>query len=185
MQDAQGSGISRTTKRREPCASNPDTPWFCVHTKPQMESATERRIRDERSPVWLPLHATGKPKELRISPIFPRYLFVQAYPWTVVRNAGGEEMARLLTSPTTGRPIAIASGVIESWMAGCGPDGIIYPPEPRQITFKDNVRVEDGPFAGFSGICRRTTRDRVWLLLSLFGRLSEVPFTRGQVELIA
>jgi transcription antitermination factor NusG len=47
------------------------------------------------------------------------------------------------------------------------------------------VRVEEGPFSQFSGIVQRTTRERVWILLNLFGRSSEVPFTRDQVELVA
>jgi transcription antitermination factor NusG len=70
-------------------------------------------------------------------------------------------------------------------MSQCAPNGVIYPPEAREVTRKDVVRVDAGPFVGFTGICQRTTRERVWILLNLFGRPSEVPFTREQVELIA
>jgi transcription antitermination factor NusG len=70
-------------------------------------------------------------------------------------------------------------------MAQCGPGGLFHPPEPREVRRRDKVRVEDGPFADFTGFVQRTTRDRVWILLTLLGRPTEVPFTRRQVELLA
>lgn len=185
MTDAQSYGPERNEPRFVPCASVSDAPWFCVHTKPQLEIATEHRIRVEGFSAWLPLTSVvQKNRQSRIVPVFSRYLFVQNYRWTVVRNAGGEEMASVLRSPS-GKPLVVPQAKMDELFAQCKPNGVIYAPEPREITRKDMVRVEDGPFTSFTGICQRTTRDRVWILLSLFGRQSEVPFTRQQVELIA
>jgi transcription antitermination factor NusG len=112
-------------------------------------------------------------------------MFAMAYPWLVVRDAGGQELARVLTNPTTRKPLVMPPGAVEALMAQCGTDGLMHPPEPREARRADHVKVEEGPFVGFSGIVQRTTRERVWILLNLFGRQSEVPFTRDQVELIA
>ncbi len=122
---------------------------------------------------------------MRIEPLFPRYGFIQPNAddqWVAALYARG--VAEIIRSPF-GKPVALPTGEIEKLFAQCAPNGVIYPPEPREVSRKDTVRVEDGPFQGFTGVCQRTTRDRVWILLSLFGRQSEVPFTRGQVELIA
>ena len=173
---------------RRTCASNP-APWFVCYTKPLLERRTEYRIREEGGTAWLPLEAPPKSRKVErervIRPLFPRYCFVKDYPWLVVRNAGGEEMGQVLVSPASRRPVALPGGLVEHLMAQCSPGGVMRSPEPREVTRKDTVRIEVGPFADFTGICQRTTRERVWILLNLFGRPSEVPFTRDQVELIA
>lgn len=186
MTDAQSPGTERGASCFQPCASNSTDPWFCVFTRPQLEYATEHRLRSQGASAWLPMEAFRKAnRQSVIRVIFPRYLFVQSFPYTVVRNAGGEEMARLLVSSTTGKPIALPAREMAALLIQCAPNGVIYPAEPREVTFKDTVRIEDGPLTGFTGICQRTTRDRVWILLNLFGRQSEVEFARKHVELIA
>ena len=168
------------------CASN--SPWFVCYTKPCAEAATRHRIQEEGGTAWLPLEPPPKrravERERTIRPLFPRYVFVRDYRWIVVRNAGGEEMASILTTPTR-RPLKLPSGAVELLMTLCDPRGVMHPPTVREVTFKDTVRIETGPFADFVGICQRTTRDRVWILLNLLGRPTEVPFTRQQVELIS
>jgi transcription antitermination factor NusG len=186
MPDAQVTGPERTISCFVPGVSVPGAPWFCVYTKPQLERATEHRIRSLGVAAWLPLEAARLAnRQSVIRPIFPRYLVTQAFPWPRVQDAGGNDMATILRSPTTGRPMAIPFDEMDNLFRQCAPNGVIYPPEPREVTRKDAVRVEVGPFTGFTGIVQRTTRERVWILLHLFGRQSEVPFTRQQVELIA
>jgi transcription antitermination factor NusG len=97
---------------------------------------------------------------------------------------GTKGVSSVLRSPS-GAALRVPWPVMTLLLGQCAVDGVIYPPEPREVTRKDVVRVDEGPLAGFTGICQRTTRDRVWILLSLFGRQSEVGFTREQVELIA
>lgn len=184
MPDGPFMGSGHTTTCFAPSASIPDAPWYCVYTKPQQERATEHRIRVQGSAVWLPLESVRLAnRQTVIRPIFQRYLFVQAYPWNVIRNAGGEEMARVLLSPAR-KPLELPPGELETLFAQCAPNGVIYAPEPREVTRGDRVTIEDGPFTSFSGICRRTSRDRIWILLNLFGRPQEVPFSRRQVELV-
>lgn len=188
MTDAQLTGSPCIEPHAASSASNP-APWFVVYTKPLQERRTEYRIREEGGTAWLPLEAPPKSRKVEreriIRPLFPRYCFVRDYPWLVVRNAGGEEMGQVIVSFASRRPLALPGGFVEHLMAQCAPNGVMRSPEPREVTRKDTVRVEVGPFADFTGICQRTTRERVWILLNLFGRPSEVPFTRDQVELIA
>lgn len=188
MPDAQMTGQAAPIPGALPSARYSGDPWFVVYTLPLRERATEFRLTTEGAVAWLPLEAPPKrqkvERERLIRPLFPRYCFVQAYPWLVVRDAGGQELGTLIASPTTRKPLALPPGAVETLMAQCGPGGVFHPPEPREARRKDAVRVEDGPFAGFTGIVQRTTRERVWILLNLFGRQSEVPFTREQVELV-
>jgi transcription antitermination factor NusG len=121
----------------------------------------------------------------KINPIFPRYLFVQAYRWNVVRDAGRQELGRVITSPTTGKPLSLPPGALDVLLAQCAPNGVIYPAEPRAVRRQDHVRVLAGPLADFHGICERTTRDRVWVLLTVLGRPSSVEFRRENVALSA
>ncbi len=187
MPDARVTGPSAQNSGDETCA-NISEPWFVVYAKPLRERQTLHRIREEGHIAWLPLEAPPKHRKVereRLNrPLFPRYLFVTAYPWLVVRDAGGQELGQVLTSPTTRKPLVLPAGLVDGLMAQCGPGGVFHPPEPREVRRKDMVRVEEGPFSQFSGIVQRTTRERVWILLNLFGRASEVPFTRDQVELV-
>ena len=182
------AGPLGSTKTFCPSASIAGRPWACVYTKPRAEIVAEHRVRAEGFAAWLPMHQVihrphrGVPFTTH-RPIFPRYLFVQDYRWTVVRNAGGEELGAVLRSPA-GVPLSVPESVLEVLWSQCAANGVIYPPEPRQVRRSDTVRVLDGPFAGFAAVCSRTSRERVWLLLSIFGRSSEIDLKRGAVELV-
>jgi len=182
--DASLQGHRGTDSRRfVPCASIPDAPWHCVYTRPHQEAATEARVRQEGAAAWLPLEAVALAnRQTRIRPIFPRYLFVQDYRWMVVRNAGGEEMASVLRSPA-GMPLVVPPRVVATLMAQRGADGIIRPAEPREVDRGDEVEITGGPFASFRGVCSRTARDRVWVLLNVLGS-SQIEFKRTAVALV-
>jgi transcription antitermination factor NusG len=173
-----------------PCASVPGLPWLCAYTKPGKELQTELKLWKEGAAAWLPLTVTiWKNQQKRISPIFPRYLFFQMsgerprWGYTI-HTEGGEEIATAMKS-AAGRPIEVPQAVIDILLAQCAPNGVIYPPEPRETRRGDAVKIENGPFQGFSGIVQRTTRERLFVLMTIFGRSSEVPFLRKQVGLIA
>lgn len=187
MTDAKPSGSTPMAPGVAPSARLPG-PWFVIYTKPLRERATQHRITEEGGTAWLPLEPPPRrravERERLIRPLFPRYCFARDYPWLVVRNAGGEEMAQVLTTPNR-QPLPLPAGFIETLMAQCGPNGVMRLPEAREVSRRDKVRVETGPFADFSGIVQRTTRDRIWILLTLLGRPTEVPFTRENVELLA
>jgi transcription antitermination factor NusG len=128
-------------------------------------------------------------RQRQVRPLFPRYTFVRFdsanQPWSmVVRDPGGQELGQMMVEPTTRRPYTIPDAVIDALLAEAAPDRIIYPPEPRIMHRGDVGRVTVGPLAELSGICSRTSRDRVWLLLNILGRRSEVQFDRDSVEIL-
>jgi len=115
--------------------------------------------------------------------IFPRYLFVQDYPWRVVRTAGGEEIGRVMVAPATYAPLVVPDAAMRGLFAQCAPNGVIYPGE---VEFQMNalLRVMSGPFSDLIGIYKRKMKDRIWLLLEVMGRPIEVSMPRDSVELV-
>lgn len=163
--------------------------WHCVYTKPKAERDADRALALAGFQTFLPRYQmVWRDRTKVIRPLFPRYTFVRfnaaADPWRiVVRDRVGREAGEMMLDPTTRRPHAIPDAIVDALMAQTAADGVIYPPEPRQMRRGDVGKVLAGPLAEFSGICSRTTKDRVWLLLSILGRPSEVGFARDVVEL--
>lgn len=173
-----------------PNASMPGAPWHVAYTKPRAEQATTEKLQAEGAGVWCPMVVeTMANRQKRHVLLFPRYVLLQLtgerVRWGhVIRNAGGEELASVITSPS-GRALVVPDQAIAELVAQAGKDGIFRPPPAREISRRDHVRVLDGPFTSFSGIVNRTAKDRVWCLLSIFGRSSEVELKRSAVELVA
>ncbi len=165
-----------------PCGSNPDAPWLCIYTKPQAEIVALQHLRHQSFPAYLPLHlATLANRQTRVDPLFPRYLFAQPHngSWSAIRSTRG--IASVLTAPD-GSAREVPPSAIDRLLAQCAPNGIIYPVEPMKITPGDTLRAIAGPFAELAGICTRTARDRVWLLLEIMGRSMEVAFAKDSLE---
>lgn len=167
------------------CGSRPDAPWFCIWTKPSQERTALQELRQQGYPTYLPLWLRRvNLRETRIEPLFPRYLFAQPIDglWASMRSTRG--VSDVIRDPT-GTPREVPTRAVQALLDQCAPNLVIYPPEPRVIRPGDTaVRALEGPLAGFSGICTKTTRDRVWLLLELLGRPTEVEFNRNAVEVV-
>ncbi len=83
------------------------------------------------------------------------------------------------------RPLVVPDRVVEELRSQMAVDGVIYPPEPRQMRRGDMGKVLVGPLASFTGICSLTSPQRVVLLLTLFGRQTPTEYKREDVELVA
>lgn len=166
-----------------PCASIPDAPWYCVYTKPGFERATEHRIRAQGHAAWWPMEqARLANRQTVLRGIFPRYLFAQAYDRQVVRTLGGEEIARVMIVPTTRLPAIVPLLAMQTLWAQAAPNGVIYPPAPADPRPADPLRVVKGPFNDMVGICQRTLRNRIWLLIDVMKRPVEISVTLDMVE---
>ena len=165
--------------------------WHCVFTKPKHERDADQAMKRAGFETFLPRYQmVWRDRTKVIRPLFPCYTFAKfdaaQDPWTfVVRNHVEREVATIMIERTTRRPLTIPSHLVEQLQAQTAADGVIYPPEPRQMHRGDRGNVLDGPLAQFSGICSRTSKDRVWLLLSMLGGQTEVGFKREAVELVA
>ena len=169
-----------------PCASI-SSAWVCYYTKPQKERAADVALRESGLETYFPLECyTRADRSKVIRPLFPRYTFARipgGFPWRqTVRDHARQEVAQMMRSPS-GLPLTVPDAVIGALLAQCMPNRVMYPPDPREMRRGDVGMVLQGPLAQFHGLCSRTTRDRVWLLLDILGRKSEVSFTRPQVEI--
>ena len=182
-----GSGAA-SEKAPMPCGG---IRWHCFHAAPNLEIHADIALRRLGFEVYLPLQCKRISRdEQRIVPIFPRYLFARfdarAVSWgrDALQRVSDRELGRFILSPSTRLPAAIPDGVVNALLAQCEANRVIYPPAPREMRRKDAGRVTEGPCRDFVGICSRTSRDRVWLLLNMLGRETEIEFRRDAVEIV-
>ena len=154
-------------------------PWHVVWTKPGQEHIADRELRAAGFPTFFPLYGARRAEYV---PMFPRYGFAQPNvdeQWVGMLYTPG--VSGLIRSPL-GVPKTVPPRYMAELFAQCAPNGVIYAPGPRLPAKGEAVRVLDGPLAGFTGLCARTSEERVWLLLTLLGRQQEVAFKHNAVE---
>jgi transcriptional antiterminator RfaH len=119
--------------------------WFAVFTRPSQERRALANLERQGFACFLPEVENGRP--LRVAPLFPRYLFLNAL--LGVQN---------LT------PIRSTYGV----------RGLVRLSRPV-LAQGDRVRVSAGPFAGAEAIFKtEKSGQRVLLLMELLGRQTTV-----------
>ncbi len=170
--------------------------WHVFHCVPRRERWADLALRrlgfiDTYFPQQIEIAHGVNGVERRIVPVFQRYTFARfdrdAVEWgrdTVIRRGGCGDVGKFVLDPTARMPANVPDAAIDRLREQCSADGVIYPPEPRQVARNDAVRVVSGPFTEFAGVCSRTSRERVWVLLSIMGG-REVELPRGAVELSA
>lgn len=181
---ARQTGQERTESRFVPCGRH-SGPWFCVWTKPQQELLADHSLRSEKFCTFFPQHSvTLANRQQRIEPLFRRYGFVQPTvdgQWVGILYAKG--VHGLIRTPS-GVPREVPAKAVEILLARCAPNGVVYPEEKAATGVGDLLRVTSGPFAELTGICARTNRDRVWILMSILGREKAVEFSGDVVEVV-
>ncbi len=152
--------------------------WYCVATKWGQQPLAELAMRSDGWRVFFPLHWERTAR--RIVPLFAGYGFVafdlEADDWPRLYRTRG--VFTILSNNR--RPIPLPSGLIENLIDRTSARRIVDDPgqdasvvylQPGQM-----ARVLDGPLKDFEGVVRLSSQDRITLLLSLFGRESEVRF---------
>lgn len=169
-----------------PCGSRSGTPWFCFIAKPGEHTRAIINLRQQGFPAWLPEHEVVLAnRQRRIEPLFGRYGFVQfdqhADAWGPILHTRG--VAGLLKRPT-GMPAQVPQAAVDVLLSQCAPNGVIYQTaDIDAIREGANCRLVSGPMSGLIGICKRRTQERVWLLMEIMGRQTEVEVKRPAVEL--
>ena len=150
-------------------------PWFCYRTTWQGERLAEIELRRDGFCAWGPqLEVPWQNGQSRLREMFPRYGFVQFDPgegrWPRIFSTRGVEW---LFCTTARRPVRVPQAKLDELFRQCAPNGVIYLERPRRNRFRrgDPVVIQDSasPFDGWRGVCDMTARDRVIVLLSLFG----------------
>ena len=153
--------------------------WFTVYTKPRQEQVACEHLERQGFSCFLPMavnpyqRRTGR--KLRVEPLFPRYLFLNAIP-----NQQSLEPVRS-TRGVCGlvrfgqRLVTVRERVIRAIEKRRDPASGLVRLQPVPVEVGDRVRVFDGPLAGLEGIFReRKGSDRALLLMKMLGTESTV-----------
>lgn len=174
--------------------------WCCAYTHHGEETRAAGSLENDKGYLtYLPRLCTEKVVKGKVvrqwEPLFDRYLFVRLPLrglWQPARYAKG--VAKLISSPS-GIPFAVPPVVFAGIREMCGGDRaeMIDTREVKAHQAKqaqkyekgDAVRVLDGPWTSWSGFVEMSKKDRVIVLLSIFGRNTRAEMTRDQIELVA
>ena len=166
-----------------------DRTWFAAVTKPREESEARDRLMQQGFGAFLPMclvrrsHA-GKTETVE-RPLFPRYLFVgvgigNAF-WHILSTPGVAFVIR----DAGGTALKVPVGVLQRIKDRCDRDGgaVNLVPEERGRRWKpgQRLRIAEGPLAGLEGCFVSSSKERVRVLIGLFGRMSEMEISLDAV----
>lgn len=166
-----------------------DRTWFAVVAKVRMAEAAAANLDSQGYGTWLPMCLVQRRKNRKWvtveQPLFPRYLFAgltteQAFP-PILTTPGVSFVLR----DAAGIAIEVPKLALREIKARIDADGgtlDLTPPPPNRRWKKGQIlKVEDGPFAGFSGLYQSSANDRIKILLDVLGRSVLATFSAGQV----
>lgn len=157
--------------------------WYCAYTHPSQEAIANAELQARGFETFLPvLTIESLDGTLKSGPLFPRYLFVRLdleERWQPARYARG--VSKLLGDMANSTPTPIRTGIIDLIKDQCNFQSEIKV-SPTRVGPGDRARVVQGAFTGFDGLCLASGPKRVQILLSLFGRPTEVRVDAKDVE---
>jgi transcriptional antiterminator RfaH len=159
--------------------NNRQASWFAVYTKPRQEHIALENLERQGFRCFLPMainpYQRRSEKNLRIEPLFPRYLFL---------NANADQQSLGPVRSTRGVSTLVRFGmelarlpelVINAINHRCDPESGLVRLDPVPVIPGDKVKVFDGPMAGLEGIFKeRKGEKRALLLATLLGTESTI-----------
>jgi len=153
--------------------------WFAVYSKPRQEQIAMENLQRQGFHCFLPMainpYQRRSKDKLRIEPLFPRYLFLNAI--ADQQSLGSVRSTRGVSNLVRfGMQLMhVPDSIIRTIKNRCDPETGLVLLEPVAVGIGDRVKVFDGPFAGIEGIFReRKGKDRALLLISMLGTDSTV-----------
>jgi transcriptional antiterminator RfaH len=150
-----------------------------VYTKPRQERIALENLERQEFRCFLPMainpYQRRSEKNLRIEPLFPRYLFLNAI--ADQQSLGPVRSTRgVATLVRFGMELArLPEIVIKAIDNRCDPETGLVRLEPVPVNAGDKVKVFDGPMAGLEGIFKeRKGEKRALLLATLLGTESTI-----------
>jgi len=158
--------------------------WYTVYTKPRQEQVAAEHLVRQHFECFLPMAVNPyqrltQKKSLRIEPLFPRYLFLNAI--ADQQSLGPVHSTRgVCTLVRFGmKLVTVPEIIIRMIRDRMNPDSGLVQLDPVAVEPGDRVRVFDGPFAGAQGILKEFNgRKRALLLMELLGRQTPVEVDR-------
>jgi transcriptional antiterminator RfaH len=170
--------------------------WYVAETEHRRESVADENLSLQAFETYHPVHTfcrvtRGRRVEVKES-IFPGYLFVRfdlAHDrWEVINGTRGIKRRNGTGLLGAGeRPLPLADGVVDVLRArdARGFFGDVLEVMRLVVKAGEQARVLSGPFSSCIGECEWSTKERVGLLLSMFGRPHRVTLDASQVEVFA
>jgi len=153
--------------------------WFAVYSKTRQEQVALENLERQGFHCFLPMavnpYQRRSKNKLRIEPLFPRYLFLNAIAdqqslGSVRSTIGVSNLVRFGM-----QLMRVPESIISTIQNRCDPETGLVQLQPIPVGIGDKVKVFDGPFAGIEGIFReRKGEDRALLLMSMLGTTSTV-----------
>lgn len=149
--------------------------WYVLGSKPGKEFFLEQHLREQALPVFLPTFEYRIPSRrgTRTKPYFPGYLFVQA-DLDVVGESFFRWMPNALGLVTFGEvPARVPDPVLAELREHLSaPQGGTRKRSRQQFRSGESVRIDGGPFTGYSAIfdSHLSGSDRARVLLDLLSR---------------
>jgi transcriptional antiterminator RfaH len=157
--------------------------WACAQTAPRRESVARHFLQLSDFEVYLPLVRERRTVQARrtevVRPLFPNYLFVRIeLQWSRARWAIG--VTRLILDGE--RPAVVSDQIIDA-IRRQERNGVVYLPQRLKRRRGDKLRITAGPFRGHLALYEgMTARERILVLLTLFGSLQKVELSQDAVE---
>lgn len=193
--------LSASVLRAQQCGSHVSASarWYCWQSHPGAEFIALLELSRQGFVTHLPLFCDRHRPPVRVGgrmvrkpppilPLFPGYGFV-AFDmardrWRCTASTRG---VKQLFSYTPERPLPVPAGVVERLIWRCGTDGYIDDDKPVKGLIEPGtpMKILDGPFTDFVGICQMSTERRVTLLVEIMGRSAPVEVERYAAQVVA
>jgi len=168
--------------------------WYCIITNPQCERKAAGELRRAGLRVYLPkrtyehVHKRSGSKVTKYRPLWTGYLLIRfpqpgAAPFAIARSCQGvKDFLKWTTDSGEWEPVPIPEKIVLAYMRrqrNRDYDGVRAARterEKRREKFKpgSQVRLHDGPFAGFLAKIDRIKGETAWVVADLFGRETPV-----------
>ncbi len=161
--------------------------WYCAETHHNQEAIAEEELGNQSFATFLPMVFERRVKNRKIIrvevPMFPGYVFVrfdrQHDNWPPILGTKG---VRGLLGPHKSRPTALPLDLIHAIADNATALNAEFLAHAQAKLTGKRLRVTKGPWAGFEGVCLWHRNDRVALLMSLFGRETQIETVTTRVE---
>lgn len=160
--------------------------WYVVNTQPHQEARAEVNLRRQGYEPWLPKLLRERRHARRVdtikAPLFPGYLFIELdarmQSWRSINSTFG--VRQILCDGEHPRPIE--RGFVEALKERSDDEGVVAIANAETLAPGQPMRLLTGPFANSIGtLLRLADKDRVALLLDLFGREVKITVSRRNV----
>jgi transcriptional antiterminator RfaH len=152
-------------------------------TKPNSEGIAEANLTRQGYIAYIPRFITKVGKEIRIKPLFPRYIFISIQDrFHSINSTIG--ISYLIMNKDV--PATVPDSVIDTLKAREDKRGLITLPEKGKFSQGENVKLVSGALSGYDGLYEgMSSTDRCRVLIELLGRKVIIEVSEGSISAVA